>query len=264
MNDASSASRAHCRGGLSALFRGEMARHRAAVEALLAEAQCDHLIFCGANRFGSIVQCLTQWPVTAEAVGVFTPGERDALFVQWINHQPQAALLADKADVAWGGEVLDCLGGRRAGPSAARAGRIATSVRSRPSNTPSSPRSSARRRISTAPTRGTAAGQIGRGDRLAAHRRALHRSRHGGLRDGLDDRIDRARTRRSGRARLRQAWRRQFHSLHRRHLHARAQCGRAAPVSLHAPRAKGRRGRGGDHRDVLGLSGAGAALVCAR
>jgi len=82
----------------------EMARHRAAVEALLIEAQCDHLIFCGANRSGSVVQYLTRWPVTAEAVGVFTPGKRDALFVQWVNHQPQASLLADQADVAWGGE----------------------------------------------------------------------------------------------------------------------------------------------------------------
>ena len=81
-----------------------MARHRAAVEALLVEAQCDHLIFCGANRVGSVVQYLTQWPVTAEAVGVFTPGQRDALFVQWINHEPQASMLADQADVAWGGE----------------------------------------------------------------------------------------------------------------------------------------------------------------
>jgi Xaa-Pro dipeptidase len=61
-------------------------------------------VFCGANRVGSIVQYLTRWPVTAEAVGVFTPGKRDALFVQWINHAPQAAIIADQADVAWGGE----------------------------------------------------------------------------------------------------------------------------------------------------------------
>ena len=53
---------------------GEMARRRAAVEALLAEAECDHLIFCGAARFGSAVQWLTQWPVTAEAVGVLHAG----------------------------------------------------------------------------------------------------------------------------------------------------------------------------------------------
>src|SRR6185437_6608061 len=99
----------------------EMARHRAAVEALLREAQCDHLVFCGAQRFGSIVQYLTRWPVTAEAVGVFTPGKRDALFVQWINHELQAAIIADQADVALGGEssiaaaldVLDKRGGHK-------------------------------------------------------------------------------------------------------------------------------------------------------
>src|SRR6266702_7266250 len=82
----------------------EMTRRRAAIEALLTRADCDHLVFCGANRFGSAVQWLTQWPITAEAVGVFTPGARDALFVQYVNHAPQARLLADKADVAWGGE----------------------------------------------------------------------------------------------------------------------------------------------------------------
>ncbi|HEX5212994.1 MAG TPA: M24 family metallopeptidase [Pseudolabrys sp.] len=82
----------------------EMARRRAAIETLLAEHECDHLVFCGLNRFGSAVQWVTQWPVTAEAVGVLTPGERDALFVQWVNHAPQASLVADKTDVAWGGE----------------------------------------------------------------------------------------------------------------------------------------------------------------
>ena len=81
-----------------------MARRRAAVEALLAEAECDHLVFCGANRFGSAVQWLTQWPVTAEAVGVLTPEMRDALFVQYVNHAPQARIIAADADVAWGGE----------------------------------------------------------------------------------------------------------------------------------------------------------------
>jgi Xaa-Pro aminopeptidase len=99
----------------------EMARRRVAIEALLAEAECDHLVFCGANRFGSAVQWLTQWPVTAEAVGVFSPGERDALFVQYVNHAPLAQKLADKADVAWGGEsgikaamaVLEKRGSRR-------------------------------------------------------------------------------------------------------------------------------------------------------
>src|ERR1051325_11897604 len=104
----------------------EMARRRTAVEALLAQAECDHLVFCGANRFGSAVQWLTQWPVTAEAVGVLTPGDRDALFVQYVSHAPQAKILADKADVSWGGEsgiaaAAEALARRGAGD-----GRVAT------------------------------------------------------------------------------------------------------------------------------------------
>jgi Xaa-Pro dipeptidase len=83
----------------------EMDRRRAAMQGALAEAGVDHLIFCGANRFGSAVQWLTQWPVTAEVVGVFTPGQADALFVQYVNHAPLARKLADRAEtVEWGGE----------------------------------------------------------------------------------------------------------------------------------------------------------------
>ena len=81
----------------------EMTRRRAAIEGLMQAAGCDHLIFCGANRFGSIVQWLTGWPVTAEAVGALTPGERDAMFVQYVNHAELASIIARDADVAWGG-----------------------------------------------------------------------------------------------------------------------------------------------------------------
>jgi Xaa-Pro dipeptidase len=84
---------------------GEMARRRAAMETVLMEAGCDHLVFYGANRAGSSVQWLTQWPVTTEAVGVFSPGKADALFLQYVNHPPLARRLADKAEtVEWGGE----------------------------------------------------------------------------------------------------------------------------------------------------------------
>ncbi len=83
----------------------EMARRRAAMEAVLAEAGCDHLVFYGANRAGSSVQWLTQWPVTTEAVGVLSPGKPDALFLQYVNHPPLARKLADKAEIVeWGGE----------------------------------------------------------------------------------------------------------------------------------------------------------------
>jgi Xaa-Pro dipeptidase len=81
----------------------EMARRRNAIADLLKEAGADHLIFCGANRFGSAVQWLTGWPVTTEAVGVFTPGEADAMFVQHVNHAPLAGRIASRAKVAWGG-----------------------------------------------------------------------------------------------------------------------------------------------------------------
>jgi Xaa-Pro dipeptidase len=81
----------------------EMRRRRDATGQMLGDAGLDHLVFCGANRFGSAVQWLTGWPVTAEAVGVFTPGKPDALFVQHVNHVPLARRLAGPAEVAWGG-----------------------------------------------------------------------------------------------------------------------------------------------------------------
>jgi Xaa-Pro aminopeptidase len=81
----------------------EMARRRAGIEKLLTEYALDHLVYCGANRFGSAVQWLTGWPVTAEAVGVLTPQIPDALFIQHINHVPLARRLAAPAEVAWGG-----------------------------------------------------------------------------------------------------------------------------------------------------------------
>jgi len=100
---------------------GEMERRRAAIAHLLAAHDLDHLVYCGFNRTGSAVQWLTQWPVTAEAVGVFSPGKPDALFVQYFNHVPQARELAERAEVAWGAEssiasAIAALTARGAGP----------------------------------------------------------------------------------------------------------------------------------------------------
>jgi Xaa-Pro dipeptidase len=81
----------------------EMARRRGEIERLLAQHACDHLVFVGANKFGAIVNWLTQWPVTTEAVGVHTPGQRDAMFIHYYNHLPLARRLASEADVHWGG-----------------------------------------------------------------------------------------------------------------------------------------------------------------
>jgi Xaa-Pro dipeptidase len=77
----------------------ELARRRAAVEDLLREHEVDHVLVYGANRFGSAVAWLTRWPVTREAYAVVTPGERDALFVDFYNHVPNAQRIATEADV---------------------------------------------------------------------------------------------------------------------------------------------------------------------
>jgi Xaa-Pro aminopeptidase len=103
---------------------GEMARRRAAVASLLTEVSADHLVYYGANRFGSAVQWLTQWPVTAEAAGVLSPGLRDALFVQYCNHVPQAQRLAE-ADVRWGGESSVAAASQELARRGARSGRVA-------------------------------------------------------------------------------------------------------------------------------------------
>ena len=78
---------------------GEMARRRAALEAVMTEHGVAHLLVYGANRFGSAVGWLTRWPVTREALVVVTPGERDALFVDFYNHVPNARRIATEADV---------------------------------------------------------------------------------------------------------------------------------------------------------------------
>ncbi|MGE3248043.1 MAG: M24 family metallopeptidase, partial [Beijerinckiaceae bacterium] len=81
----------------------EMARRRNAMARIMTEKGLDHLVFYGANWTGSAVQWLTQWPVTTECAGIFTPGERDRLFVHYYNHLPLARRLAREADVDWGG-----------------------------------------------------------------------------------------------------------------------------------------------------------------
>ena len=77
----------------------EMMRRRAALEAVMAEHDVAHLLVYGANRFGTAVGWLTRWPVTREALVVVTPGERDALFVDFFNHVPNAQRIATEADV---------------------------------------------------------------------------------------------------------------------------------------------------------------------
>lgn len=78
----------------------EMTRRRDLVAALLEEKGLDHLVYYGAGWMGSAVQWLSRWPVTTEAAAVFTPGQRDAMFIHYFNHLPQARQLSD-AQVEW-------------------------------------------------------------------------------------------------------------------------------------------------------------------
>ena len=82
---------------------GEMSRRRDALAAEMEAAGVEHAILYGANRSGPAVQCITRWPVSREALVVFTPGERDALLVNFYNHVPNAERMATEADVRWAG-----------------------------------------------------------------------------------------------------------------------------------------------------------------
>jgi Xaa-Pro dipeptidase len=86
-------------GGYPRFSDAEMRRRHAAVERVMAEREVDHLLVYGANKVGTAIPWLTRWPVTREAYVVVTPGERDALFVDFYNHVPLATRMATDADV---------------------------------------------------------------------------------------------------------------------------------------------------------------------
>lgn len=81
----------------------EMARRHNALAAELEAAGAAHAVLYGANRAGPAVGWLTRWPVTREALCVFTPGERDLLLVNFYNHIPNAQRIATEAEVRWAG-----------------------------------------------------------------------------------------------------------------------------------------------------------------
>jgi Xaa-Pro dipeptidase len=82
---------------------GEMARRREALGAELDAAEAAHAVLYGANRAGPAIGWLTRWPVTREALCVFTPGERDVLLVNFYNHIPNARRIATETEVRWAG-----------------------------------------------------------------------------------------------------------------------------------------------------------------
>jgi Xaa-Pro aminopeptidase len=81
----------------------EMAgRHRSMGEVMEA-AGVPHLVVYGADRSGTAIPWLTEWPTTQEAALLLTSGEQPHLLVQHYNHLPNARVIAKDCVVDWGG-----------------------------------------------------------------------------------------------------------------------------------------------------------------
>jgi Xaa-Pro aminopeptidase len=82
----------------------EMARRRSALADVLAEVGATHVLLSGGDRKGSAMQWLTGWPPGGGHFAIFTPGERDALYVKNPNNAALARIMAPEASVGWGPE----------------------------------------------------------------------------------------------------------------------------------------------------------------
>src|SRR5262245_33112993 len=81
---------------------GEMARRRAAVAKVMAQAGVDHLLMCGEQRAGTGVGWLPSGAPTVEAYVILAPGEPQVMYMEWYNHGPLARKLARDTEVRWG------------------------------------------------------------------------------------------------------------------------------------------------------------------
>lgn len=92
-------------GGFPRFSDAEMGRRWAAASAELERAGADALLAYGADRAGTAVQWLTEWPVTREAVLLWIPGGGSPhLYVQFANHEDTANRLSRGCEVRWGGD----------------------------------------------------------------------------------------------------------------------------------------------------------------
>jgi Xaa-Pro aminopeptidase len=80
----------------------EFARREQALAEVAHRHDCAAILICGEERAGTGVYWRTGWPTSSEAMVVVTPGERDALFVEFHNHIPNARVMARDAEVRWG------------------------------------------------------------------------------------------------------------------------------------------------------------------
>ena len=81
----------------------ELAKRRRSMFEVMEAAGVSHLVVYGAQKVGSAIPWLTEWPVTTEAALLVTPGETPFLMVQHYNHLPNARAIALDCEVEWGG-----------------------------------------------------------------------------------------------------------------------------------------------------------------
>lgn len=81
----------------------EMARRDGHLTDLLQRRGLEAVIVAEAMRAGTATGWLTGWPVTAEAVTLFLPGDPKRMFIQHYNHLPLARRIARATEVEWGG-----------------------------------------------------------------------------------------------------------------------------------------------------------------
>ncbi len=81
----------------------EFARRHRAIRERMDRADVAALVVYGTGAAGSMVQYLTNWPVTTEAYLLFPREGEPALRVHYYNHVPLARRAAIVADVAWRG-----------------------------------------------------------------------------------------------------------------------------------------------------------------
>jgi Xaa-Pro aminopeptidase len=81
----------------------ELAKRRRSMFEVMEAAGVSHLVAYGAEKVGSAIPWLTEWPVTTEAALLVTPGETPLLMVQHYNHLPNARTIASECEVEWGG-----------------------------------------------------------------------------------------------------------------------------------------------------------------
>ena len=81
----------------------ELAKRRRSMFEVMEAAGVSHLVAYGAEKVGSAIPWLTEWPVTTEAALLVTPGVEPFLMVQHYNHLPNARAIASDCEVEWGG-----------------------------------------------------------------------------------------------------------------------------------------------------------------